>query len=336
MTVASSNFAHTPAPEPHRNRTKEILRRHPEIRELIGPNPTTFWWASGIVLLQLTIAASLANAPWWLVLGVAYCVGAFANHALFVVVHECAHRLVFRRRLPNRLTGLWANIPLFFPSSVSFQTYHLKHHVFQGVYELDADIPSIWEAKIVGPSALGKALWLLVYPLVQITRPWRLREIAVFDAWTAANSIVQVGFDTAVALLLGPKALIYFLASLFFSIGLHPLGARWIQRHYMTASGEQETFSYYGRLNLLAFNVGYHNEHHDFPSVAWNKLPRIRAIAPEFYDTLSSHTSWSRLLIRFLFDRELSLFSRMVRTERNRVPLTDEARPDIELLERVG
>jgi Fatty acid desaturase len=104
----------------------------------------------------------------------------------------------------------------------------------------------------------------------------------------------------------------------------------------MTASGEQETFSYYGRLNLLAFNVGYHNEHHDFPSVAWNKLPRIRAIAPEFYDTLSSHTSWSRLLIRFLFDRELSLFSRMVRTERNRVPLTDEARPDIELLERVG
>src|SRR5207245_7373140 len=56
---------------------------------------------------------------------------------------------------------------------------------------------------------------------------------------------------------------------------------RWIQRHYMTAEGEQETFSYYGPLNRVAFNVGYHNEHHDFPSVPWNRLPEIRAIAPE-------------------------------------------------------
>ncbi|MBI4419374.1 MAG: fatty acid desaturase [Gemmatimonadetes bacterium] len=336
MLAAQQDFAHSNAPEPHRDRTKEILRRHPEIRELIGPNPTTFWWTAGIVAFQLAVAAGLADAPWWLVFVAAYVVGAFANHALFVIIHECTHRLVFRKKTPNALTGLFANLPLFFPSSVSFAKYHLKHHAFQGVYELDADLPSVWEAKLVGHSALGKALWLLVYPVVQMTRPWRLREIAVLDGWTVANWATQVTFDVAVALLLGPKALVYFAASLLFSIGLHPLGARWIQRHYMTVTGEQETFSYYGPMNRFAFNVGHHNEHHDFPSVAWDRLPRIRAIAPEYYNTLSYHDSWTRLLLRFLFDQELSLFSRMVRNERNRVALNDEVRPDVELINKAG
>jgi hypothetical protein len=64
---------------------------------------------------------------------------------------------VFRRKLPNFLTGLLANLPLAFPSFASFQKYHLKHHAFQGVYELDADIPYRWEARLVGHSTIGKA-----------------------------------------------------------------------------------------------------------------------------------------------------------------------------------
>jgi sphingolipid delta-4 desaturase len=332
MNHPQTDFVHSNAPEPHRDRTKEILRKHPEIRNLIGPNPVTFWYALGIVSLQFTLAFLVSQAPWWAVFAVAYLIGAFANHALFVIVHECAHRLVFRAKFPNFLTGVLANLPLFFPSAVSFQKYHLKHHAFQGVYELDADIPRVWEAKLIGHSPLGKAIWLLLYPLFQLMRPWRLREIAVMDRWTTANAVIQIGFDLTVLFVFGPKAFTYFALSLFFSIGLHPLGARWIQRHYTTSDGDQETFSYYGPLNRLAFNVGYHNEHHDFPSVAWNRLPQIRAIAPEYYDSLYSHYSWTKLLLRFLFDDRLSLFSRVVRTERNRVRLDDEVKPDVELV----
>jgi sphingolipid delta-4 desaturase len=120
------------------------------------------------------------------------------------------------------------------------------------------------------------------------------------------------------------------VASFFFSVGLHPLGARWIQEHYLT-HGEQETYSYYGVLNHVAFNVGFHNEHHDFPSVPWNRLPDIKKTAPGFYDQLSSHTSWTKLFFRFLFDQEISLFSRVVRKNRGKVALTDESRPDAEL-----
>ena len=120
--------------------------------------------------------------------------------------------------------------------------------------------------------------------------------------------------------------------SFFFSVGLHPLGARWIQEHYLTHNEEQETYSYYGSFNKIAFNVGFHNEHHDFPSVPWNKLPQIKKTAPGFYNSLISHNSWTKLFLRFLFDKEISLFSRIVRKNRGNVIITDESRPDTDLI----
>ena len=334
MSLPKEDFVYSKVQEPHRNRTKEILRNHPEIREYIGKNPMTFVYTAGIVALQVALAYVLREQSWWWIVGVAYFVGAFANHALFVMIHECAHNLVFERKVPNTLTGLLANIPLVIPSSVSFQRYHLKHHAFQGVYELDADLPHRWEARLVGHSFLGKALWLLFYPVFQGLRPYRLKEIAFIDKWILLNWVTQFGFDMALYMVLGPKAFFYMLLSLFFSIGLHPLGARWIQRHYMMEGGEQETYSYYGALNTVAFNVGYHKEHHDFPSVPWNNLPKVKRTAPEAYDNLASHQSWTKLLFRFLFKREVSLFSRMVRSERGQVALNAEVKPDLEVIEQ--
>jgi sphingolipid delta-4 desaturase len=147
----------------------------------------------------------------------------------------------------------------------------------------------------------------------QALRPPRLRGIPFVTGWTVVNWIVGIAFDVAVLVFLGPVAFLYLVFSFFFSIGLHPLGARWIQEHYLL-SPPQETYSYYGPANVMALNVGYHNEHHDFPSVPWSRLPRLKAAAPEFYDTLVSHRSWTRLLVKFLFNPELSLYSRMLRT----------------------
>ena len=65
-------------------------------------------------------------------------------------------------------------------------------------------------------------------------------------------------------------------------------------------------------LNKVCFNMGYHNEHHDFPSVPWNRLPRLREIAPESYDNLKSYDSWLAVLRHFIFTPTMSGFSRIV------------------------
>ena len=327
-----NDFVYSEVSEPHRIRTKNILKIHPDIRRLIGKNPNTIFAIIGLVGLQIALAWFTSSQSWWIVFIVAYLIGAFADHALFVMIHECAHKLLFKKPAANRLAGIFANLPQLFPSSVSFERYHIKHHSFQGVHELDADLPNHWEAKLIDNYFIGKAIWLLFYPIFQVFRISRLKEIKPFDGWVALNWAAQILFIAGIWLWLGPKAVVFLLASFFFSVGLHPLGARWIQEHYLTHSKDQETYSYYGVLNTVAFNVGYHNEHHDFPSVPWNRLPQIKAGAPNFYNTLFYHKSWTKLFFRFLFDKEISLYSRIVRKDRGRVKLTDQSKPDVELV----
>ena len=118
----------------------------------------------------------------------------------------------------------------------------------------------------------------------------------MFDRWIVLNMLLQVAFDVAVYWFLGPKALAYMGLSFFFFSGSTPArcpvdsGALpW----WLPAGDVQllRSFEYGGRLN-----VGYHNEHHDLPSVPWNLLPKIKRAAPEMYDTLISHRSWTKLL----------------------------------------
>ncbi len=306
------DYNYTESAEPHIQRTKDIIKKYPGIKQLMVRNFNTFYWTIGIVSLQIAIAFLLRNQPWYIVLAVAWLVGAFANHALFVLIHEYTHNLVFKNRTANSWGGIFCDLPNGFPGSVGFRKYHLKHHAFQGNYDLDADLPSRWEAKLIGRNFIGKALWLFFFPLFQGLRPPRLKEIQFNNKWIWVNLVTVVLFDIALFIFWGPMSLLYLFASFGFSIGLHPLGARWIQEHYLVAP-PQETYSYYGPLNKLAFNVGYHNEHHDFSFVPWNNLPKIRAMAPEYYDSLYYHKSWSKLLWKFLTDGDLSLFSRTLR-----------------------
>jgi sphingolipid delta-4 desaturase len=70
--------------------------------------------------------------------------------------------------------------------------------------------------------------------------------------------------------------------------------------------------SYYGPLNPILFNVGYHVEHHDFPYIPHTKLPELKRIAGEYYDHLPYHTSWVKVIWDFIFDREMGPHARGV------------------------
>lgn len=313
---AKLEFSYSDQPEPHKERTKKILASHPEVRKLIGRNPFSFIIILLLVTLQLGIAYYLKDSVWWIVLITAYLIGAFANHTLFVLIHECSHNLVFKGKNLNILSSILADIPNILPSAVSFRSYHLKHHSYQGDYGLDADLASKWEAKLIGNTFIGKALWEILFPVFQAVRTSRLKEIQFMNIWTLVNWVVVFGIDILIFIYWSPLSFLYLVLSFAFSIGFHPLGARWIQEHFLT-SPPQETYSYYGILNMPALNVGYHNEHHDLPSIPWNNLPKLKAAAPEFYNNLVFHTSWFKLWLRFLFDSNLSLYSRMIRLKRN-------------------
>ena len=313
--------------EPHIGRTREIIKKYPQIKELMGRNHMTIAYIVLVVYLQLVLAYVSSGLAWYWVLLMAYAVGAFANHALFTLIHECAHNMVFKSRVANLWAGILCDIPNGFPSSVQFRKYHLKHHAFQGHYDIDADIPSVWEAKLIGNSFVGKAIWLLFFPIFQLTRPPRLKEVEFNSLWMWIDLFVVLAVDVLLFYFFGLNALLYLMASFFFSVGLHPLGGRWIQEHYLVAA-PQETYSYYGPLNKLAFNVGYHNEHHDFSYIPWNKLPEIKAIAPEFYDNLVSHTSWSSLVWKFLTDKNMSLYSRTIRENKGGINVTRDSESD--------
>src|SRR6478609_1065256 len=192
-----TDFVYSEVSEPHRVRTKKILKQFPNLRNLIGKNPNTIFAIIGLVAFQLVLAWFLRDQSWWLIFAAAYLLGAFADHALFVMIHECAHQLLFKSRAANRWAGIFANMPQIFPSSISFERYHIKHHSFQGVHELDADLPNRWEAKLINNSFLGKALWLLFYPLFQVFRLSRLKEIKLFDKWIFANVVLQTVFTAA-------------------------------------------------------------------------------------------------------------------------------------------
>jgi sphingolipid delta-4 desaturase len=296
--------------QPHPERAQRILATHPEVRRLFGFSHASAVLIVAIVGFQIAMAYAVSEWPLWQIVLVSFFVGAFADHAQWVLVHECAHNLVFRRKSLNRWAALVANIPFVLPSTVNFCIYHLMHHRHLGSYHNDADIAPRWEAWLLRHGFLGRLTWMCFYPFTQGIRSYQIDNRGrpgSWVPWIVPNYVFQI---TAMLLLLyfcGRHTFRYLIASVFFSIGPHPLGARWIQEHYVFRDG-QETYSYYGPLNVVSLNIGYHNEHHDLPQIPWHRLPALKRLAPEMYDGLYRHTSLVGLWLRFLFDRHLQVY----------------------------
>ncbi len=311
-------------PEPHIGRTARLLKAHPELIKLVYPTPSTMLWILGIVALQIAIAIVAAQWSWWVILIIAYTVGACANHALFVLNHDATHNNIFKKPANNKWAGIVANLAFFWPgAAISFRHYHIQHHRYQGELGFDADLPGPTESKIFGRTWIDKTIWLASFWAVQgILRPFRTKKIAYFDRWILLNNVIQLAFIVGLSMQFGFWAPVYLCLSTTFAVGLHPLGGRWIQEHYVFHPN-QETYSYYGPASRLVFHVGHHNEHHDLMGVAWSNLPKIREIAPEFYNTLHYHTNYTRLLLRFIFDKNMNLYSRVVRPDHSIAKQTD-------------
>lgn len=89
--------------------------------------------------------------------------------------------------------------------------------------------------------------------------------------------------------------------------------------HPMSSLPPPETYSYYGPLNIFVYNVGLHNEHHDFPAIPWTKLPVLHRIAKDFYEPLPCHRSWVWVIWTFILDKNVGMWCRVKRAAGGRV-----------------
>ncbi len=225
-----------------------------------------------VVLLQTWTASCMQEVGWPILLALSYCFGAILNHNLFLAIHELSHNLAFSTPIYNRFLGLFANLPISIPMSITFQKYHLEHHRFQGVEGFDMDIPSYAEGHVV-TNIFMKILWVICQLFFYALRPLFLNPKTP-GLWEASNFVTQIGFDAALVYFFGWKSLVYLVLSTFLGGGMHPVAGHFIAEHYVFMEG-QETYSYYGPLNLVTWNVGYHVEHHDFPRIPGRKLYRV-------------------------------------------------------------
>jgi len=236
------------------------------------------------------------------------------------------------------------------PSSTLFKRYHIEHHQFQGFEEYDMDIPTKAEGDIFN-SPIRKVFFLIFQFAFYGLRPQLVRPKSP-SKLDIMNNIVIFSSNIAIYMYFpsGLSALGYLVASSLLGMGLHPCAGHFISEHYvfpndsnllpdgmgtksifdipmMRVTSNQtdsvknpiipvaETYSYYGALNLLCWNVGYHNEHHDFPRVPGWKLPQVHRIAKEFYEHLPQHKSWTWVLVSYVMNPNVTAYSRVVRNK---------------------
>lgn len=312
------DFARDDMDEPHLKRKHALLLKHADqIKDLYGTDFNTFHMATLINVVQLGLAYYFGHHPQvhWLYFSlVAYIIGGTATGMVGVIIHEACHNLVTGSHTLDRMIGLYTNIALPVPISQSFRRYHIEHHTWQGVEGRDPDLPLEWEKNLIRGNSFKKILWILIYPVMYVVRGLVMQQERGHTPgkWELINVAFSVLMDALVVKLCGWKGLGYLFLSLWFGYSLHPGAAHFIQEHYTFDDG-QETYSYYGILNIPFMNIGYHNEHHDFQKIPWSNLPLLRQLATESYDTLAYHTSWLKVHWRFITQPCMGPQSRVVR-----------------------
>jgi sphingolipid delta-4 desaturase len=300
--------------EPHATRRKQILAKYPQVKTLMGSDWRISLQLVAMVTAQLFMVYMVKawDMSWLEIVVLAYVVGGTLNHSLSLGLHEVAHNLAFGAHRPkaNRAIGFFANLPLGVPASVTFKKFHLDHHKYQGDVQMDTDLPTRIEANLFS-TMIGKLLFVIGQPLFYAFRPMIVLPKPTTQL-ELVNWAIQIAFDAVIIYFFGLRAMSYLWLGTVLGMGLHPVAGHFIAEHYVFIKG-YETYSYYGPLNLITFNVGYHNEHHDFPNIPGYRLPELKKMAPEFYDNIPCHHSWIKVLYDFITCHEMGPYSRIKR-----------------------
>jgi fatty acid desaturase len=254
-----------------------------EIRELSQLRPWRFALAYAVdwgLIALLFAGAAWLNHPAGYVLCVFF-IGA-CQHALGILGHEATHsRVHANRRLNNFLANLFNFWPLGL-DGLMYQRFHLAHHLHTGAagdpelkakarqapnYDLPMTVRHIGVAflkDLVG-GGIGELLnfFRMMPPasIVEILGPvlW----------WAAALAVLQVTGGLWIAAV--------WFAALFTSYWA-VFRVRIFCEHMGTSGTHRTSQTWWQRLLFFPHNIGYHYEHHNWPSIPFWNLPKVRLL----------------------------------------------------------
>ncbi len=264
-----------------------------EIRELLAMNDLRSW---GSVLLDwgLIFAAMgwVAVWPHPVSIVVALFVIGARQLGLAVLMHEAAHRSLFRSRRVNDFVGQWLAAYPLWTDCDGYRAYHLQHHARTGSAE-DPDIGLIAPFPITGAS-LRRKIWRDLSG--QTGRKFvRASFRRSFGRWQEPDGRrMAIGFlVTNGVLLAGLTALghpwLYLLwVGAFVTTNTLVTRIRSIAEHALTPDAEDPLGNtrttrarWWERLLLCPNRVNFHLEHHLLMTVPHYNLPRMHRLLEE-------------------------------------------------------
>ena len=127
-----------------------------ERKQLLTIDPLRSWWMiASNWLLVFAAMALVAAAPNPLTIVVALFVIAGRQLGMAVVMHEAAHRTLFKNRALNDWAGNWLAAYPVWTDTAPYRAYHLVHHAKTGTFE-DPDLSLVTPFPITGRSLLRK------------------------------------------------------------------------------------------------------------------------------------------------------------------------------------
>lgn len=274
-------------------------------QERIAPLTRVSGVRAGLAIaLQWAVIAGAAAVAVWSGHPLAYVLAAIViatrQHALLVLMHDGAHRLLARNR---RVNDVVSDVMLAFPLFVStalYRRHHFLHHRQLNTEE-DPDLDRSADGR-------GRAEWLRILAsdllglnvvkqlesgsYFSVLATLRNRELrAAMEPWQRALFVVQTGATAAALALSGgwlAYAVLWVLPSM--TVLTMILRVRAVAEHVGCASdgvaGSRTVLP--GPLERGMFapcGVNYHLAHHLFPAVPAHNLPRLHALlatTPEF------------------------------------------------------
>ena len=311
----TDNERMSPQARRHNEMRRDVLTRHPEAKALNGSNPWTALAIPALLALHWGMAwlVSSAGLLWCFV--AAFFFGQLIIHAAGSLIHETAHKLIFRGPRPKLAFDLGLELIVgSFAKQLTYQHEHVSsHHPFIGNYERDyehEDICGFHAAQLIRAKYPRLLKLQTIFVMVMGLLPFGFLVVDKVNTRIAKRLSGSRDYDTArqlrasqpevweKRLFIGTSiALNIFLLLAFgfwgwlyhnwsLSLFLGKFGVTNLGQSLSEHEGDDDvnpTYSSYGLWNYLLFNTGYHNEHHTFANVPWNRLPKLRRLAPETF-----------------------------------------------------